>query len=180
MRRPFVVVMLSGVVIAAMAPSAGAQEPDDPDAEAEQVLSVGGQVAPKAVSVDKAPTGPNPYLALVPDPAVLDYSGWARYVERRGEVRADQRRIVASPILVDEDEPAGTAAPTTVPNGRARPGLRDRAGTQNHRRGSSAPCRRRSWSPRPVAANAEDDGSIPLAGETGHRDSSATGSARRP
>ena len=124
MRRTFVVVAITGAVIAAVAPSAGAQEPEDPDAEAELVLSVGGQVAPKAVSVDKAPSGPNPYLALVPDPAALDYSGWERYADRQGEVRAELDRVVTSPILVDEDEPENTWLERQSRSGRGRPGLR--------------------------------------------------------
>ena len=118
------------------------------------------------MSVDKAPSGPNPYLALVPDPAALDYSGWERYADRQGEVRAELDRVVTSPILVDEDEPANTWLERQSRSGRGRPGLRPRARDNHQARilGTMSP---EQVEIETVPANVEDDGSIPLAGETG-------------
>ena len=174
MRKALSVTAVACLTLVLAAPHVGAQEPDDPDGDL-QVLAAGGQVAPKAVSPDKKPLGPNPFLALVPDPTALDFSGWERYMAARGELRADQRRaqlqveaVAPSPIVVDEDELPGDARRQR----RARPGaagqrLRHQANQNNRARilGTLSPGGRST--PEAVPANPEDDGSIPLAGDTG-------------
>ena len=107
MRKLTIAAIVGSLVAAATASPAGARQPDPPDDIADQLLEMGVQLAPKAPEAPPgkavAPAGPNPYLSLVPDPATVDYSGWARYADVRAEQRAAQRRVVtaASPILVD-------------------------------------------------------------------------------
>lgn len=130
------------------------------------------QVAAKAAPNVK-PAGPNPFLALVPDATKVDYRAWAAYMSKnaaakaaaRMKAQARTRAAVSSPLVVDEDEPDGTRGSNDTPASAQRitgfgtganqnPGLRILG----------------SLDPAPVDtidANAEDDGSIPLAGETG-------------
>ena len=144
---------------------------------------MGGQLAPKApvtpTGKGAAPAGPNPYLALVADPATIDYSGWARYADTKGEQRAAQRRAPSSPIVVDEDEPAGsTGSNDTLDTAQTVDGF----GTgrrQNARLtilGTSSPP---AVVAEPVDATVEDDGSIPLVVRRASV-SNETGSPRLP
>ena len=178
MRKPVAAVAATLFVSALVASGVGAQQPPDDD---DAVLARGGQIAPKSTvagggAVGKAPAGPNPYLALLPDPSTVDYSGWKAYIAAKSESRADQRALaeaaqpqaVAQPILVDEDEPAGSrAGPTTrLARPSRSPGSAPGANQNNRARILG------ELSPEPIDAeevdpNTEDDGSIPLAGETG-------------
>jgi hypothetical protein len=172
MRNVTVGVVIGGLVAAATFSSTGARQPVDPvdpvDQAVDQILAAGGQVAPKAAAPEaKSPTGPNPYLALVPDPATIDVSGWSRYVRTQSVQRADRRRQAASPILVDEDEPVGVrGANDTLETAQPINGFGTRRNQNAQLRilGTLSPA---PVSVEPVAPNEEDDGSIPLAGETG-------------
>ena len=120
MRNVMVAAMLGGVLAAVTVSTAGARQAVPPDEDGrQQLLEWGGQLAPKAPVAATArtaaapPAGPNPYLALVPDPAAVDYSGWARYLDRRG---ASGRRSRASPAVAD-------------PGRRGRAGGHDRRAT---------------------------------------------------
>ncbi len=173
MRNVKVGFVIGALLVAATATAATAQAPPTPEegSAIEQFLELGGQIAPKAPPAEtaqgKAPAGANPYLALLPDPAAADYAGWARFLETRGDRRQAQRRPGASPLLVDEDEPIGTrGANDTLDTAQPVEGF----GTgrrQNPRLRFIG-----SLSPDPIAVeavppNAEDDGAIPLAAETG-------------
>lgn len=177
MRRFVIAIAAAGLLAAVIAPNIGAQEPNGDVDRARQVLELGGQLAPKATSSQHAPPGPNPYLALVPDPSKIDYSAWKRYAARESQERADRLKAdrlkaerlsaASSVILVDEDEPVGSR------------GSNDSTGTAQRVIGFGTASNRENrarivgaLSPEDVPidsipANAEDDGSIPLAGETG-------------
>jgi hypothetical protein len=135
-------------------------------------LSAGIPVADKAAPGTK-PAGPNPYLALVPDAAKADYSGWAAYMAKQATAKAAARLKAAralapaSPLLADEDEPDGTRGANDSP---ASAQLIKGFGTGTNQNpklrilGSLDPEAVTAVS---VPANAEDDGAIPLAGDTG-------------
>jgi hypothetical protein len=178
MRKLTIAAIVGSLVAAATVSPAGARQPDPPDDEiAQQLLEMGVQLAPKAPEAPPgkavAPAGPNPYLSLVPDPATVDYSGWARYADVRAEQRAAQRRVVtaASPILIDEDEPVGTSGGNdTLETAQPIDGF----GTRNNQNPRLRILGTQSPPPlevEEVDPNPEDDGSIPLAGETGIGDS---------
>jgi branched-chain amino acid aminotransferase len=171
--RKITVAAIVGAVVAAVSvsPAAARQHTPPDDNPRFALLEMGAQLAPKAplTTAGKAvaPAGANPYLALVPDPATIDYSGWARYVDAKGEQRAAQRPAPSSPILVDEDEPVGSSGSNDTLDTAQRVDGFGTGRRQNARLtilGTSSPP---AVVAEPVDANAEDDGSIPLAGETG-------------
>lgn len=136
-------------------------------------LTAGLPVADKAAPGAR-PAGPNPYLALVPDASKADYSGWAAYLSRQATAKASARLKAraaapapASPLLADEDEPDGTRGANDDPAAaQLIKGFGTAAGQNTKLRILG------DLDPEPVSAvavpaNAEDDGAIPLAGDTG-------------
>ena len=128
MRRHFVTVA-TGILVAAVLTPIGqsASAAPAPDALARGVqrqLAAGIQVAPKAAPGAKAlSAGVNPFLAMVPDPTVVDYSRWNNIARTQGQVRANK-------MLTQQSLSAavsGTATPRPTPS---RPGR----GTRAHRR----------------------------------------------
>lgn len=172
MRTFVAAVVTGGLCSALLAPTVGARQPDDPDAGDRQVLEAGGQLAPKARTTAKSPKGPNPYLALVPDPSKVDYAGWKRYIEAKSQERADRRQAdlrgaSTPPIIVDEDEPTGTRGSNdSSATAQPVPGFGTRS-SQNHRARILGTLSPEDISIDSVPANPEDDGSIPLAVDTG-------------
>jgi hypothetical protein len=173
MRNVTIAAIVGTLVATATMSPVGARQPDPPNDElAVQLLEMGVQLAPKAPVAPPekavAPAGPNPYLALVPNPATVDYSGWARYVDVRSERRAAQQRVAAaSPIVVDEDEPAGTSGGNdTLDTAQPVNGFGTRS-NQNPRLRVLGTLSPPALPAEDVDPNQEDDGSIPLAGATG-------------
>jgi hypothetical protein len=136
-------------------------------------LTAGLPVADKAAP-GAEPAGPNPYLALVPDASKADYSGWATYMAKQATAKAAAKLKAralapapASPLLADEDEPDGTRGANDNP---ASAQLIKGFGTgtnQNPRLRILGNLDPEAVSVATVPANAEDDGAIPLAGDTG-------------
>lgn len=129
-------------------------------------LKAGLSVAPKAKFGTK-PQGPNPFLADVPDEAQADYTGWANYLRGQAKAKAAKQAKVSAAVVVDEDEPAGTYGSNDTPaNAQRVPEFGTGRGKEDAIRvlgsldGEAAV-------PQARAATPEDDGSIPLAGETG-------------
>lgn len=163
--------LLPGVAQAAPQPSDPGLSPAD-----QAALAAGIPVAPKAAPGAK-PAGPNPYLSLLPDASKADYSGWASYLSKQAAGKAAARlkaqgapsaaAKAAAAIVVDEDEPDGTFGSNENP---ASAQLIQGFGTGAKQNpairilGSLDP---ESVTPASRAATPEDDGSIPLAGETG-------------
>ncbi|PRY33483.1 PPC domain-containing protein [Pseudosporangium ferrugineum] len=155
-----------------------APKPSDPGlSPADQVsLAAGIPVAPKA-ALGARPAGPNPYLSMLPDAAKADYSGWANYAKKQAAGKLAARlkaqgapsaaAKAASAVVVDENEPDGTFGSNDNP---ASAQLIKNFGTGKKQDaairilGSLDP---ESATPQSRAATPEDDGSIPLAGETG-------------
>jgi Bacterial pre-peptidase C-terminal domain len=153
--------------VATAVPAAGPA----PDAAGRAALAAGVPVAPKAVAGAR-PKGANPYLALLPDPAIADYSGWSASMGRQAAQKAKLRAqrltsVAASPLVVDEDEPAGTRGANDDPaSGQLVRDFGTAAGKNPKARilGALAP---ETTVPASRTPFTEDDGSIPLAGDTG-------------
>ncbi|GAB1641010.1 PPC domain-containing protein [Krasilnikovia sp. MM14-A1259] len=180
MRRSIATVGAVVLGLAVVTPAApGAAAPPDPGlSRADRAsLTAGLPVAPKA-ALGARPAGPNPYLAMVPDAARVDYSGWTHYLQRQASGQAAARlkalaakpaavRPAASAVVVDEDEPDNTRGSNDDPASAQLIRNFGTASGQDSRiriLGSLDP---ETVFPTSVAANPEDDGSIPLAGDTG-------------
>ena len=184
MRRSIVTVGALVLGLVAFTPGAAPAAPPtaaDPGLSAadQASLDAGLPIAPKAAPGAK-PKGPNPLLALVPDRATVDYSGWESYLRKQAGAKAAARlkalaaaspaaraRAATPPVAVDEQEPDDTAGANDSP---ATAQLIDGFGT-----GAKQFAKARILgsldpdfaSPSTVPANPEDDGSITLAGDTG-------------
>jgi hypothetical protein len=142
-------------------------------------LAAGLGVADKAAPGAK-PAGPNPFLSLTSDATKADFAGWAKYLKKQSSAKAAARlnalkasspalaaKAAAKATVVDEDELDGTYGGNDNP---ASAQLIREFGT-----GSAQSSKIRilgSLDPEfvsvtAVTANAEDDGAIPLAGDTG-------------
>lgn len=162
-----------GFVALTPAAAATAAPAGDPAASAADwaALAAGLPVAPKAKAGTK-PRGPNPYLAMLPDPTKADYSSWSAYLGKQAAGRAQLRArslnsVAVPPVLVDEDEPVGTRGANDDPaSGQLIREFGTAAGKNPKLRilGGLAP---ETTIPASRAPFEEDDGSIPLAGDTG-------------
>lgn len=184
----------------ALVPMTATADPEDNTAQdlTERAGALGLQVGDKATpqslkSKGGKPSGPNPYLALLEDPSLADYTAWNAYLETQAGLReAERERLLNTldgarprpPVVVDEDEPDGTRGsndsyllaqpvPRFGTGPRDRPTARILGQLDNETVTAVA-----------VAPNAEDDGSIPLAQATGVGSSqngiATTGTRRRP
>jgi hypothetical protein len=172
MRRTIALIAGSALVVAMLPvqPASAARQGDPgPSAAERAALSAGSQVAPKQIKAG-TPAGVNPYLALVPDPTKVDYAAWQKWMKAQGQARATQkaaqRRLAASPILVDEQEPSGPGSNDSPATAQPVPGFGTRNKQNNRARilGALTP---EVVSATAVTPNVEDDGAIPLARDTG-------------
>lgn len=144
-------------------------------------LEAGIQVAPKGSAAAKrsTTTAPNPYLANVPDLKDVDYSTWRTRMAIAAKARAKNPQLAtsqrqaagaqaATPALVhDEEEPVGTSGSNDrVANAELITGFGTGPRQSNKLRilGSMPDLIPTASALAPVA---EDNGSIPLAGDTG-------------
>jgi hypothetical protein len=182
MRRSIATVgaVLLGVVALTPGTAPAAPIQTDPGLSPADRVSIdaGIPVAAKAAPGAK-PAGPNPFLALLPDASKADYSGWAAYLKKQAPAKAAARlkalagspvasaKAAAAAVVVDEDEPDGTFGSNENPaSAQLIKGFGTGSGQSPAIRilGSLDP---ESVTPASRAANPEDDGSIPLAGDTG-------------
>jgi hypothetical protein len=161
------------------APTAGAPGGDELTAAQKLSIAAGIGVAPKAPLGTK-PQGPNPYLAQVPDVTKADFSGWANYMRAQAKSRTASRvkslvstnptaaAVATGPaVVVDEDEIDGTyGGNDTPPNAQRVVGFGTTAAQYPKIRVLGSLDNEALVTPA-LAAPAEDNGSIPLAGETG-------------
>jgi hypothetical protein len=179
MRRTIATLAVGVLLGALLAPNAASAGPDPVSPADKAALKAGLQVADKTGSATKAPNSPNPYLAYLADPTKADYAGWRKYLEAKGVERAKRlaqqraaqearvRAAARSPILVDELEDPGTFGDNDSFEFAQRI---DEFGTFSSKNpkaeilGTLSP---ENVETDAVPPNAEDDGAIPLAPDTG-------------
>ncbi|MGX6606981.1 PPC domain-containing protein [Micromonosporaceae bacterium Da 78-11] len=180
MRRSIATVSVVVLGLAFITPGAAYAEPK-PDggglSPADQAaLAAGLGIAPKA-PYGTRPAGPNPFLADVADASKVDYAGWANYMKAQAKAKTAARikaltgaakTLAATPaVVVDEDEVDGTSGGNDTPANAQRvtgfgtgtgqfAKIRVLGGLDNE-----------TISTPGVPAAPEDDGSIPLAGDSG-------------
>jgi hypothetical protein len=162
------------------APTAGTPSGGDQLTPAEKTaLAAGIGVAPKA-PLGAKPKGPNPFLAQVPDPTAADYAGWANYMRSQAKAKDTVREktlaannpaaaaVAAAPaVVVDEDEVDGTYGGNDAPANAQRVTGFGTATGQFPKIRVLGSLDNEAISTPSVAAPAEDNGAIPLAGATG-------------
>lgn len=164
----------AAVMVFALAPPTWA---DPPTPTQQLALDNGLQIAPKAGAGKRVGNTPNPYLANLPDSKTADYSGWKQRLAAQGKQRAksaalasNRKRAIgrapAAPFVYDEQEPVGeNGSNDSLVNAepvrgfgtgrRENPRVRILGSIAN-----LAPAAR-------AITQTEDNGSIPLATETG-------------
>jgi len=186
MRRSIVTVGAVVLGLVAFTPGAAPAAPAEPTAPSQTKLSpadrasidAGLGVAPKAAPGTK-PKGPNPLLAMVPDAAKVDYSGWQNYMRKLAPAKSAARlkalaaasptakaKAASPPVAIDEQEPDGTAGANDSP---ATAQLIDGFGTSAKQFAKArilGQLNPETASVTEVDPNPEDDGSITLAGDS--------------
>ncbi|GIG89105.1 PPC domain-containing protein [Plantactinospora endophytica] len=172
MRRPIAILAAGTLVAAVLTPTTAQARPgtDERGSGGASALPATPFVLTKPGAA-KRPAGPNPFLAMLPDPAKADYVGWKNWLARQGDERAglkaQQRAAAAAPVLADEEEPAGIRGGNDTPATAQRITGFGTGAKENPKLRVLG-----SLSPEQVDAaeltpNTEDDGAIPLARETG-------------
>ena len=129
--------------------------------------------APKSANPISNGRSANPMIALLPNPATSDLAYWRSAMKQRAAARAKQapqsplqrRAAAVDPLLVDETEPDGIRGGNDTPdNAQAIPAFGSAAGLRPAARvlGTLAP----GPESESFEAADEDDGSIPLSGES--------------
>ena len=173
MRRRLVVTTVACLVAAVLTPVTGpaTAAPADPLAEGIRAqLAAGIQVVPKNSAGAKAAAAPaNPFTSLVADPATVDQFYWDQVARQqstnRAKVRASMTSVAVPPLIHDEAEPAGVfGSNDTHATAELVNGFGTGNGENNRARvlGQHSP---EAVTTVTLAAFAEDDGSIPLAGD---------------
>ncbi|GAA0503354.1 hypothetical protein Ade02nite_35980 [Paractinoplanes deccanensis] len=177
MRRSIAALSAAALGLALITPGAANAEPAPGPGELSPAdkasLAVGVGIVPKA-PYGARPKGPNPYLAEVEDAATVDYSGWANYMKTQAKAKQAQRakttaalKAATPAVVVDEDELDGTSGGNDVPvNAQRITGYGTAAGQYPNIRILGSLDNEAVSTPS-VAAPPEDNGAIPLAGDTG-------------
>jgi hypothetical protein len=168
----------TAVALALAVPAAAA--PGDGERAAQRL---GMQLVPKhragksASALSNPKVGANPFIGLLADPAKADYAYWRSAMKQQAAKRAAKRakapKALAEPLLVDEEEPEDLRGSNdTLANAQLIPAFGTASGRRPAARilGTLAP----SADAESIDAKPEDNGSIPLAGET---ELSGTGSS---
>ncbi|MGH3433663.1 MAG: hypothetical protein ACRDQB_12595, partial [Thermocrispum sp.] len=160
-----------------------AERSGEPTAQEKQTLQAGLQVAPKggAAARKAAAHAANPYLANVEDATAVDWAYWrsqlaAKSRQRAADTSTQERsaadrkaagRGLSSPLLHDELEPSGTAGSNDTQDA-AEPingfGTRKKQNPRLRILGELADL---APTPTEIPTGAEDNGSLPLATDTG-------------
>jgi hypothetical protein len=171
-----VATVLATVLVTVGTPSGAHAADDDLAAAKRRQFAAGVQVVPKTAAGAKlVPGTANPYTALLADPTTVDLSQWNRVARAKAAERATQMQaqrakltqVAAPPLVHDEAEPAGIfGANDTHATAELIKGLGTGKGENNRSRILG------QFSPEAVSVVnfspfAEDDGAIPLAGNTG-------------
>jgi hypothetical protein len=145
-----------------------------PSAAERAALAAGPDAVPKAPPGTK-PAGPNPFLADLPAGAHPDYAGWARYLKSQSSAKLKSRLnatkslTAAAPpaVVVDEDEIDGTSGANDIPVNAQRVTGFGTGAKQFSRIRVLGSLDNETVTTPGVPAAPEDDGAIPLAGDTG-------------
>ncbi|MEI2778771.1 MAG: pre-peptidase C-terminal domain-containing protein [Tetrasphaera sp.] len=131
-------------------------------------LAHGVQVAPKGSSVPRGTA--NPYRALVPDESTIDFAYWRQAMKRDAQKRAAERaantKDLPPAFVYDEKELDGGGSNDT-PADAERITLFGIGATKKNRVRINGTLNTFTSSTRSLAPVPEDNGSIPLAGDTG-------------
>ncbi|MGZ5399157.1 MAG: hypothetical protein ACXWDM_04030, partial [Nocardioides sp.] len=174
-RSPALVAIGSGLLLAASLPTSQAAVAAPEDRIESQATTLGFTEDKSAIEKAPRPKGANPYLALLPHPERVDFAAWAAYLDRIAERRDARRQQIAAragaqqrrpqPILVDEREPEGERGSNDTIQTAQRI---QRFGTARNPRARILGSLENEVIPlEPQDPNEEDDGSIPLARDTG-------------
>jgi hypothetical protein len=156
-------------------PATAAPVPGGPTEQLAQ--KIGMQTVPKGAAAklkkSTAAAPVNPLLSIVPDSSKIDYAYWKGVTEQKSKARAAAAakaraatKAAVEPLLVDEQEPdAVRGGNDTTANAQLIPQFGTGSGKRPAARilGTLAP----PPAPATLPAVPEDNGSIPLAGETG-------------
>ena len=154
-------------------PATAAPEPGGSTERLAQELGL--QTVPKqsGTTARKASPGSNPSLSLLSDPSKVDYSYWKAVAKEKSKQRAAAvakrkaaTKAAVEPLLVDEAEPdAVRGGNDSTANAQRIPQFGSAAGKRPAARilGTLAP----GATPSTLPTVPEDNGSIPLAGESG-------------
>ncbi|WP_433383325.1 PPC domain-containing protein [Actinoplanes sp. CA-142083] len=180
MRRSIATISAAVLGLALITPAAAHAAPttptqDTPLSPADQAsLAAGIGVAPKAPYGAK-PKGPNPFLAEVADASKVDFSGWSNYMKAQAKAKAASRlkaqgvttKAAAPAVVVDEDEIDGTYGGNDTPANAQRVTGFGTGAAQFSKIRVLGSLDNEAISTPAVPSPAEDNGSIPLAGDTG-------------
>ncbi|MEO9325765.1 PPC domain-containing protein [Nocardioides sp. C4-1] len=176
---------LTALVVAGTAVAAPSAQDDAPLTSAQQqALDAGFQVAPKSSGAKAraaSSTGANPFLANLPDVAGVDFAAWKATLTAAGEARsattsyrearaqANAVTPAANTVVVhDEQEPAGTAGSNdSLANAERISAFGTAKGKSNVVRIIGEQAQLPTPTPQALEPAAEDNGSIPLAADTG-------------
>ncbi|MFY1674398.1 PPC domain-containing protein [Plantactinospora sp. WMMB334] len=168
MRRP-IAMLAAGTLVAAVLTPTGAQA--RPGSDQRTTAAPPASLVKLKPGAAKQPSGPNPYLALLPDPAEADHVGWRNWLAQKGAqragLRAQQRAAAAAPMLADEEEPTGVRGSNDSPATAQRIAGFGTGGRDNNRLRILGTLSPEQVEAEEIEPNPEDDGAIPLAGETG-------------
>jgi hypothetical protein len=185
MPRPLLRVPILGIAtalaltLAISAPQFSSATPPDGDLTPaqRQALELGVQLPAKGSAKSKK-ASVNPYLANLPDLKAADYAGWRNRLASQAKNRAGSSQLaaakrtavggrIASPVLHDEEEPAGTTG-SNDEQANAEPiagfGTGRRENPRTRILGQLTDLRPPAEAIEPAE---EDNGSIPLAADTG-------------
>ena len=185
LRAVGIVVIVGGLTLQAAASATTSDRQDrrnKPSAAQQTALDAGLQVARKGSAKGKtAKKAPNPYLAQLPSVTKADYATWRARLDRAAEKRvrsatyraaratANRATPAAKAAVVwDEQEPAGTAGSNdTFASAERIDIFGTRANKNNVVRILGAAAQLPTGPTSALATVPEDNGAIPLAGDTG-------------
>jgi len=170
MRRFGGMVATTSIAVALGLAVPAAAAPGDGERTAQRL---GVQLVPKhragksASAFSNPKVGANPLVSLLPDPAKADYAYWKSAMKQRSAKRAAKSKALApEPLLVDEEEPEDLRGSNdTLANAQLIPAF----GSASDRRPAARILGTLAAAAEPddFVAASEDNGSIPLADETG-------------
>jgi hypothetical protein len=126
------------------------------------------------------PAGVNPFLALPPAGAKVDYRAWSKYLKAQAGAKAAARLknlaaanspalkvAAAAPVAVDEDEPDGTSGSNDTTGTAQEIGVFGTAANKSPKIRILGSLDNESVAVSAIAPSTEDDGDIPAAADTG-------------